>query len=150
MQKTMERINGMSHAEAVTAFKACCGSSKYAAVSRRLSPALSLRPEPGLSRKLFNAGRCVRARCLSSTLCAPASPREQGMAAAMPFSSPGDLKAKSDKVWATCGREASFYLRARAHTFLPHISAQHRWASWRNRAHNCKITRASRVTNERR
>ena len=44
------------------------------------------------------------------------------MAAAMPFSSPDDLKAKSDKVWATCGREASLHLHEHAVVcaFLPH------------------------------
>ena len=31
--RAMDRINGMSRAEAVAAFRACCGSTKYAEVA---------------------------------------------------------------------------------------------------------------------
>ena len=31
--RTMDRINGMSREDAVAAFRACCGSTKYAEVS---------------------------------------------------------------------------------------------------------------------
>jgi hypothetical protein len=33
-RRTMDRINGMARPEALAAFKACCGSTKYAEVSR--------------------------------------------------------------------------------------------------------------------
>lgn len=54
------------------------------------------------------------------------------MAASMPFTSPDDLKAKSDSVWATCDREVRFFRRARV-------------AHYRSALHSSRLIGMSRV-----
>jgi hypothetical protein len=101
-RRTMDRINGMSRTEALAAFKACCGSTKYAEV---VAPAA---PLPACARAFPDA----LAPRLCTTLCrskltGTCWALAQGMVAAMPFGSAEELKRKSDSVWSACGRQVS-------------------------------------------
>ena len=102
----MDRINGMSRTDALAAFKACCGSTKYAEVG---APAA---PLPACARAFPDAlapRLCTtcRAKLCRSKLKGIWWALAQGMVAVMPFGSAEELKRKSDSVWSACGRQVS-------------------------------------------
>ena len=99
-KRTMDRINGMSRTDALAAFKACCGSTKYAEVGapRSLCPCALVH-----SRTRWH--RAFARHSASSELTGTFWALAQGMVAAMPFGSAEELKRKSDSVWSACGRQ---------------------------------------------
>lgn len=108
--KTMDRINGMEQTDAVAAFKACCGSTKYTEVCLYLSRYFTLPPFLCTARGRLEAQLTRKLGCAPCLMRTSVS-RLQGMVAAMPFQSAEDLKSKSDSVWATCGRQVRFACR---------------------------------------
>ena len=98
----MDRINGMSRTDALAAFKACCGSTKYAEVTSASSA--SARVRSGLPGRV---GTAPLHASLPAKLKGTCWALAQGRVAAMQFGSAEELKRKSDSVWSACGRQVS-------------------------------------------
>lgn len=121
-RRVMDRINSMSRADALAAFKACCGSTKYAEVAAPQRENISQNLHTLLLCVIRQKASLVILICLNEkahffcawhTLCTTQVRLIclmwwlQSMAAAIPFHSAEDLISKSDNIWAACGREVS-------------------------------------------